>query len=75
LRNVKKSVFTPKNEGLSTPSKNKIKFTCNNKKDDETFEYEEEKEQELTNEEKIIYGNREPKDYKKLKILGKYSNK
>jgi len=62
-----------------TPSKNKIKFNVNlnylvkesSRKDEETFDYEEEKELELTNDERIIYGIREPKEFKKIKILGK----
>ena len=35
------------------------------------FEYETDKPKYLTNEEKLIYGNREPKGYKKIKLLGK----
>jgi len=35
------------------------------------FEYENDKPKYLTNEEKLIYGNREPKGYKKIKLLGK----
>lgn len=34
-------------------------------------EFEVERQLELTNEEKAIYGNREPKEYKKIRILGK----
>lgn len=37
----------------------------------EYFDYEDEKNAELLNEEKIIYGNREPKGYTKIKLLGK----
>jgi hypothetical protein len=37
----------------------------------EYFSHEEEKPIELSNEEKIIYGNREAKNYKKSKLLGK----
>ena len=37
----------------------------------EYFDYEEEKKAELTNEEKIIYGNRDPKGFMKIKLLGK----
>jgi hypothetical protein len=55
------------------PSTPKNKNIFNNKLDDDTFEYEEEKLLELTNDEKLVYGNREPRDYKKIKILGKYS--
>ena len=35
------------------------------------FEYETDKPKYLTNEEKLIYGNREPKGYKKIRLLGK----
>ena len=35
------------------------------------FEYEKDKPKYLTNEEKLIYGNREPKGYKKIRLLGK----
>ncbi len=42
------------------------------KEDSEFFEYEEEKKEELTNDEKFVYGMREPKDYRKIKLLGKY---
>lgn len=39
--------------------------------ENEFFEYEEEKQIELTTEEKNIYGSREPKEFKKIKLLGK----
>ena len=47
--------------------------TCYTNKIEESdlFEYEKDKPKYLTNEEKLIYGNREPKGYKKIKLLGK----
>lgn len=42
------------------------------KEESEMFDYEDEKLLELTNDEKALYGNRELKDYKKIKLLGKY---
>ena len=35
------------------------------------FEFAQEKDAELTADEKLIYGDREPKHYKKVKLLGK----
>jgi serine/threonine protein kinase len=80
-----KNAFTPKNkkvsnESILTPSKgNRLKFNLLQKlndsktnEDSETFDYEEEKSIELSTEEKIVYGNREPRNYKKIRILGKY---
>jgi len=37
----------------------------------EFFDYDDDKKEELTPDEKILYGNRQPKDYKKKKIIGK----
>ena len=47
--------------------------TCYTNKIEESdlFEYEKDKPKYLTNEEKLISGNREPKGYKKIKLLGK----
>jgi hypothetical protein len=42
------------------------------KEEAEYFDYEDEKKEELTTDEKFLYGNREPKSYKKIKLLGKY---
>ena len=39
--------------------------------DEEFFEYENDKNQELSKEEKLIYGNRIMKGYNKIKLLGK----
>ena len=53
-------------------NKIKEKEDAKNKEDLEFFDYEyEDKKEELTNDEKMMYGNREPKDYKKIKLLGK----
>ena len=41
------------------------------KEDSEFFDYEDEKKEDLTSEEKFVYGMREPKEYKKIKLLGK----
>ena len=43
----------------------------NNNNNDDIFDYTDDKPIILTKEEKIIYGNREPKNYKKIKLLGK----
>jgi hypothetical protein len=37
----------------------------------EFFDYQTEKDQELTGDEKSIYGLREPEEYNKVKLLGK----
>jgi hypothetical protein len=42
------------------------------KDESDIFEYEEDKKEELTNDEKLIFGIREPKNYKKIKLIGKY---
>jgi hypothetical protein len=54
--------------------KKTITYTTNIQKqleDSEYFDYESEKSQELTIEEKIVYGSRCPKGYTKLKLIGK----
>ena len=43
----------------------------NNNNNDDIFDYTDDKPIVLNKEEKIIYGNREPKNYKKIKLLGK----
>ena len=43
----------------------------NNNNDDDIFDYTDDKPIVLSKEEKAIYGNREPKNYKKIKLLGK----
>ena len=62
--------------GHMTPTKKtKLKENWNKIKEKEDFEFfdyeDEDKKEELTNEEKMMYGNREPRDYKKIKLLGK----
>jgi hypothetical protein len=82
-RIVKKNSYTPSNKNkqavpIQTPSKNSLKLNLLQKlndsktiEDSETFNYEDDKPIELSNEERLIYGNREPVGYKRLKILGK----
>ena len=40
----------------------------------EYFEYEDDKKIDLSSEEKALYGNREPKGYSKIKLIGKYDS-
>lgn len=52
--------------------KNKMKDNCQELNDNEDcFSYKEEKPCELTDDEKVIYGNREMRNYKKQFLLGK----
>ncbi len=50
---------------------NNINNNNNNNNNDDIFDYTDDKPIVLNKEEKIIYGNREPKNYKKIKLLGK----
>ena len=68
--NLNNSVYTINN---TIESVNLINYSISYSKieDSDVFEYEKEKPKLLTKEEKLIYGNREPKGFKKIKLLGK----
>ena len=53
------------------PNKNIIKLLSTKKDEDDIFQYDESKPITLTKEEKLVYGDRCMKGYKKIRILGK----
>ena len=78
FRNVNKFVISPKNGNGDRDQTPKHKFnlkaineSLKAKEDSEFFNYSDEKDLDLTTEEKAQYGSREPKDYKKIKCIGK----
>jgi hypothetical protein len=69
---TKKNRMSLKGTNLLNSINLKLQEEMNKSKEDsEYFEYEDEKKEELTTDEKFVYGMREPKEYKKIKLLGK----
>lgn len=67
----KRNLFHNNISNLKSAAGSKLDDIYKSKEDSEFFEYEDDKKEELTNDEKLVYGNREPKDYKKIKLIGK----